>query len=327
MKLITLDDFIDTYFKFIQRGSSFILSKFTFNDEKRTNSAFDNTSFISSYFWSIPKVQDRWNLLITGDKNKNYLDFLSQDFLKEKKDLKLLSLGSGICNREIELAKNNTIFKEIVCVDIADNLLQIAAKSAKENKLTNITFLAENIDNFNFKENDYDIIFFKSSLHHFKNIDTFLSGKIKQTLKPNGLLIINEFVGATRHQFSKNQINAINDAIAIIPKKFRIRFKSKFYKNRYRGVGLLRMIMADPSECIDSSSIMPSIHKNYKTIIEKPYGGNVLMSALRDISHHFFELDQEKEIVLNKLFLLEDSYLENNQSDFVFGIYENNKND
>ena len=72
-------------------------------------------------------------------------------------------------------------------------------------------------------------------------------------------------------------------------------FKSKFHKNKYRGVGLIRMILADPSECIDSSSIMPSIHKNYKTIVEKPYGGNLLMSALRDISHHFYETDSEKE--------------------------------
>ncbi|WP_405611142.1 class I SAM-dependent methyltransferase [Polaribacter sp. Asnod1-A03] len=325
MRIITLDDFIDTYFKIIQRGSGFFFSKFTFNKEKRTKSAFDNTSFISSYFWSIPKVLERWNILITGKKNQNYIDFLTQDFLKDKSGLRLLSLGSGISNREIDLAKHSAIFKEIVCVDIADNLLKIAAKNAEEKNVTNITFLAKNIDVLDFKENDFDIIFFKSSLHHFDNIENFLSGKIKHTLKPDGLLIINEFVGATRHQFSKTQINAINEVIKSIPKKFRTRFKSKFHKNKYRGVGTIRMIMADPSECIDSASIMPSIHKNYNTLVEKPYGGNLLMSALRDISHHFYELDKEKEVILNKLFKLEDEYLEENQSDFVFGIYENKK--
>lgn len=85
------------------------------------------------------------------------------------------------------------------------------------------------------------------------------------------------------------------------------------------------MIIADPSECIDSSSIMPSIHTHFKTIIEKPYGGNILMSALRDISHHFYKLDDEKELILNNLFNIEDEYLKNNQSDFVFGIYQNSK--
>jgi len=84
------------------------------------------------------------------------------------------------------------------------------------------------------------------------------------------------------------------------------------------------MIMADPSECVDSSSIMPSIHKHYKVVLEKPYGGNLLMSALRDISHHFFNLDKEKKEVLEKVFLFEDNYLLSNSSDFVFGIYQNN---
>jgi ubiquinone/menaquinone biosynthesis C-methylase UbiE len=325
MKIITLDDFIDTYFKIIQRGRRFFFSKFTFNDEKRTMSAFDNTSFISSYFWSIPKVLERWNILITGNANINYIEYLSQDFLKNKSELKLLSLGSGICNREIELAEHSNLFKEVVCVDIAENLLQIAARNAAKKNVCNIKFITKNIYDFKFKENYYDIVFFKSSLHHFDKIENFLSGKIKHTLKSDGFLIINEFVGATRHQFSQNQITAINEAISVIPKKFRTRFKSKFHKNKYRGVGILRMIMADPSECIDSGSIMPSIHKHYNTIVEKPYGGNLLMSALRDISHHFFELNEEKAQILNQLFLLEDNYLKENQSDFMFGIYANKK--
>jgi ubiquinone/menaquinone biosynthesis C-methylase UbiE len=325
MRIVTLDDFIDTYFKIIQRGSGFILSKFTTNKESRTKSAFNNTSFISSYFWNIPQVEKRWNFLISGDENKNYIDYLLQDVLKDKTDLRLLSIGSGVSNREIELAENSTIFKEVVCVDIADNLLEIASKSAKDKGLKNIKFITQNIDDFEFKENDFDIVFFKSSLHHFDKIDQFLSGKIKHTLKPKGMLIINEFVGATRHQFSKEQIDAINKAISIIPKKYRVRFKSKFHKNKYRGVGVFRMIIADPSECVDSESIMPAIHKYFKTILEKPYGGNLMLSALRDISHHFYELNAEKKEVLDNIFLLEDNYLKNHQSDYVFGIYKNKK--
>ena len=325
MKLITLDDFIDTYFKIIQRGSSFILSKFTFDEEKRTKSSFDNTSFISSYYWNIPKVKERWNILISGSENENYIDFLIKNYLSNKSNLKLLSIGSGISNAEIQLATHNTIFKEIICLDIAENLLEIASKNAAKKNISNIKFIAKNIDNFKFKKDDFDIIFFKSSLHHFNKVDELLSGKIKHSLKPNGLLVINEFVGKTRHQFSKDQIDTINETIKLIPKQYRIRFKSKFHKNKYRGVGLIRMILADPSECIDSSSIMPSIHKNYKTIVEKPYGGNLLISALRDISHHFYETDSEKEKILNDIFLLEDNYLKNHQSDLIFGIYENIK--
>lgn len=324
MRIITLDDFIDTYFKIHQRGRQFFFSKFTFDKLKRTKSAFDNTSSESSYFWSIPKVRQRWNELITGDKNLTYLNYITTDFLNDKKNLKLLSLGSGLCNREIYLAEHKNIFNEVICVDIADNLLKKASEKANSKNLKNIKFICKNIDDFEFREDDFDIIFFNSSLHHFDNVESLLKGKIKRSLKSKGFLIINEFVGATRHQFHSKQINAINEGINIIPKKFRTRFRSKYYKNKYRGVGIIRMILADPSECIDSENIIPSIHKHYKVITEKAYGGNLLMSVLRDIAHHFYELDDEKEKILDELFLLEDNFLKENQSDFIFGIYENN---
>jgi hypothetical protein len=66
---------------------------------------------------------------------------------------------------------------------------------------------------------------------------------------------------------------------------------------------------------------MPAIHSSFKTVVEKPYGGNILMNALKDISHHFVELDAEKEKVLEDLFAFEDHYLKTQSSDFVFGVY------
>ena len=72
---------------------------------------------------------------------------------------------------------------------------------------------------------------FNSSLHHFDNVEALLSEKVKFTLKPKGNLIINEFVGAKRHQFSKQQLLEITNTLKTIPKKYRKRFKTKLYKN------------------------------------------------------------------------------------------------
>ena len=57
------------------------------------------------------------------------------------------------------------------------------------------------------------------------------------------------------------------------------------------------MKIADPSECIDSENILPSIHNNFETIYEANYGGNILAAALKDIAHHFREINSEKEII------------------------------
>tara|TARA_B100001059_G_scaffold85523_3_gene83675 strand:- start:12231 stop:12533 length:303 start_codon:yes stop_codon:yes gene_type:complete len=100
--------------------------------------------------------------------------------------------------------------------------------------------------------------------------------------------------------------------LKIIPKKFKPRFKTGQLKNNFYGSGIIRMILADPSECIDSASIIPSLHKDFNPIVEKGFGGNILMNVLKDLSHHFVDTNEEKIEILNALFEFEDDYLKSN---------------
>mgnify|MGYP007020160955 FL=1 len=99
-------------------------------------------------------------------------------------------------------------------------------------------------------------------------------------------------------------------------------FKSNLKKKKYYGSGLIRMILSDPSECVDSESILPVIHEHFEILMEKSYGGSILMSALKDLSHHFIEMNDSKYQNLNQIFEFEDTYLIENTSDFLFGIYQ-----
>jgi len=319
-KYITIDDFVDVVHKIKQRGLNFILSKININGVSRTKKTFNQIEYISADWYIIPKIKERWNKLITGDSTCNYEKYLVDEVLKNQDKIKLISFGSGYCSHEIELAKYS-IFDEIICVDVSEKILMEAEKKAKKINLKNIKFICADINKFDFEKNYFDIVFFHSSLHHFDNINFFLENRVKPILKDDGLLVINEYVGETRLQFSENQIKTINKAIKIIPEKYRIRSGSKLLKRRFYGPGILRMIIADPSECIDSQSIRCAIYSGFKIVVEKAYGGNILMSALKDISHHFVELNPEKENILKDLFLIEDDYMKTNSSDFVFGVY------
>lgn len=322
MKLITKDDFIDVYQKILQRGLFFILSKLNPNAISRTKSAFDNSAFSSSNWWIIPAVRTRWNEKITGFKDLEYEAYTVQKHLEKKQNLNLLSIGSGVCSHELKFAKYSN-FQKITCIDIADNLLKIAQKEAADQSLKNMEFIAKDINTLAFKENEWDIILFHSSLHHLYNIDQIVSEKLKKWLKKDGLLIINEYVGPDRLQFSKNQINYINKGIKLIPDKLKSRFKSRLQKNKFYGSGYLRMRIADPSECVESSKILSAIKNSFEVVEERGYGGNLLMNILKDIAHNFVdETDTDVKKTLNCLFDLEDEYLQLNESDFVFGIYK-----
>ncbi len=79
------------------------------------------------------------------------------------------------------------------------------------------------------------------------------------------------------------------------------------------------MIIADPSECVDSAAIKKAVHNMFKTEEEAELGGNLLMLLLKDIAHHF--VNEKANMVLEHLFTIEDEYLKKNSSDFIFGVY------
>lgn len=327
-RLITKDDFIDLYVKLKERGLGFILSKFALRKNNRTKSAFNNASQITmSNWWIIPAVRKRWNKKISGNPDIDYKDHYMNHFVKKNDSLKLLSLGSGNCSNELKFASFSQ-FEEIVCIDFSNERLKEAASKAAETNLNNIQFVCEDFYTYNYPEDYFDIVLFNASLHHFKHVQQFLETNVKKTLKPQGRLIINEYVGPSRMQYPDHQIKAINEALKLVDKPLRTRHKTSLIKNKFHGHGLIRMIISDPSEAIDSANILSAIHKNFGILEEKPYGGNILAGLLKDIAHHFIDVeeDKKKEQILNDLFAYEDQYIEKYSSDFIFGVYEKCEN-
>ncbi|OCA76898.1 hypothetical protein BBI01_00065 [Chryseobacterium artocarpi] len=322
MRLLTLEDLRDIYIKFHQRGLPFLFSKLKIDSFQRTKSAFNEKEIKAANFWNIPEIRLRWNELVTGNPDTTYEEYLSENYFQDAAEVKVLALGSGVCSHELRLAELNPHWK-VECFDFSDQLLSIADEIAKGKDLHNISFHAENILKYNFEPGKYDIVFFHASLHHFENIFQFLKEVVIKSLKPDGCLIINEFVGKNRLQYSKKQIQYINKALQIIPKPYKRIYKTNLYKNSYYGSGVVRMIIADPSECVDSESIIPAIHEYFETVEEKAIGNNLLQSVFKDIAHHFVgnESNVEKQRILKAVFQLEDDFLKNNPSDFVFGIY------
>jgi ubiquinone/menaquinone biosynthesis C-methylase UbiE len=320
MALITIEDFRDIYLKSVQRGLPFLMSKLSPSGKSRTKSSFNETDIRIDTWSMIPMVRKRCNLLITGDEEMTYETYLSEKIIPEKQNIRMLSIGSGVCSHEIRLAKLNPHW-DVTCLDFSDRLIQEAAQTASDEGLHNMHFMVEDIYAYPLPENGYDLVFFNESLHHFKNMEAFLR-KIHHTIKPSGWLVMNEYVGANRMIYPNHQIKAINRGLSLIDKPYRKMFCSNLFKNHYYGSGRLRMIISDPSECVESEQILPSVHKLFSVRVEKGYGGNILMPLLKDLSHHFLECDEERMQLLQQLFDYEDHYLQTYPSDFVFGVYE-----
>ncbi|MFP4520935.1 MAG: class I SAM-dependent methyltransferase [Fibrobacterota bacterium] len=320
MRIITRDDFTDIYVKLRQRGFSFLLSKLRLSGNARTASANEKSIDGTANWWIIPSLRRDWNRAVTGSRDKCAEDYIREKYFSGKTNLKILAPGSGSCSHEILIASYPEV-SEILCIEISGKTLEEVKLSAKKEEAGKIIFRQGDANVIELPENFYDAAVFFNSLHHFRDMENFISNKIKRSLKPGGLLIMDEYVGPDRLCLPQEQIRAVNSALSIIPGKFRIRHKTNLEKKAFSGSGFLRMLAADPSECAESSKILPALREHFEILEETPRGGNILMHALKDIAHHFAGDDQEAAEVLSKLKEQEAKYLKSHESDFVFGVY------
>lgn len=318
-RLITPDDFTDVFQKLRQRGISFLLSKLSFNSLERTRSSFDEVAFQHANYWIIPGIKKRWNRIISGDENLLYEDYTAHKYFGGKTGMRMLSLGSGICSHEMQFA-SHTAFEEVTCIDISAGLLKEAERTAHERGLTNMRFLVTDINKLELESPYFDAVLFHSALHHFENVEALLI-KLKQALKPGGFIILNDYTGPARLQWTAQQVEAVNHLLDQIPASHKQRFMRKALKNKVYGPGLLRMRIADPSEAVESDRILPALHKHFEVIEEKKLGGNIIMPLFKDIAHHFTGDDAVTQKLLAMIFEAEDKFLANNPSDLVFGVY------
>ncbi len=322
MRLITNDDFIETYLRFLQRGLPFLLSKISLKSNQMTISSF-GSKMQRAGWWSVPAVVRRWNEMISGHPDIDYEKFFVDNYLESQPNISMLSLDCGDGTHELDFASYPN-FSRIVGVDLSKDRINIANQRAAERQLQNIKFIYNDVNILNLDIDKFDIIHFNNSLHHFKNIKKLLPSITNKYLKNDGYLLLNEYVGPNRLQLSDLQIEYTNMALSELPNKYKQRFLSKSLKNKFSGPGLIRMLISDPSEAVDSESILPTLRANYYSVYEKSYGGNLLMHLLKDIAHNGYDDNFENDTVLKKLFVIEDELMKiEDKSLMMFGIYKN----
>src|SRR5690554_4182300 len=318
--LIYWDDWIETWIKLNQRGMKFIRSKFNLSGKQRTISSFSH-GFEHANWWIIPALKERTNFLISGDSKINYEQYLTKNYFKNDGTETLVSYGCGIGSHETLLAELNPQLR-IKAYDISEELINNAKQNAQQKGLNNIEFINEDVYQLKIQENSVDYYLFNASLHHFSEIEKFVGQKLYPTLKKNGLIIINEYVGPNRMNFPKKQIAYSNRCLReVISKENRKILGLNAYKTRCYRLGNLRMKLSDPSECVDSESILPVLRKYFEELEFKKLGGNILVPVLKHIAHHFVNKNQNE---LEELIRREETYLLNNASDLVFAIYKKN---
>jgi SAM-dependent methyltransferase len=264
----------------------------------------------------IPEIHRRWHTFGAGENT--FGEHVTRRWLAGRSGLRALSLGCGAGDREIDWAQFG-VFAQITGVDISPEQTGRASRNAKEAGLDDVLSFHTADARRALREADghYDVVLALNSLHHFGHLGETMR-LIARALGPGGLLIMDEYVGPSRFQWPGAQIRAANTLLAGLPEERRLQRDGRV-KRRVVRPSRLSMRLDDPSEAMESSDLMPALHRRFAVLEEHPYGG-ILHLALHGIAHNFLADDDATGQVMRQCVAAEEQALSRLGHDFTYAV-------
>lgn len=266
-------------------------------------------------WWAIPAVIKRWNLLMTGDADTSFPSYVAARHFAPRRDLRGLSLGCGTGGNELLWAGTGA-FGLLEGVDVSEPRIDFANRTAAEQGLADVLrFRVADVNRMTADGERFDVLLGLQSLHHFDDLDETLP-RLAQLIEPDGMFVVDEFVGPTRFQWTDAQLDAANTLLSQLPQERR-RLADGRIKQRVVRPSRMAMVLDDPSEAVDAAALLPGLRRLFDVVEERPYGGTVLHIALSGIAHNFLGQDAETLALLEQCFAAEDKALPEVGHDFV----------
>jgi SAM-dependent methyltransferase len=252
---------------------------------------------------------------MTGDPDTSFPEYVAAKHFAPRTDMRGLSLGCGTGGNELLWAKTGA-FGLLEGVDVAQQRIDFATRAAAEHGLADVLrFRVTDVNRMTSDGERFDVLLGLQSLHHFAGLDETLP-RLSQLIEPDGMFVVDEFVGPTRFQWTDGQLEAANDLLAQLPEERR-RLADGRIKHRVVRPSRLSMVLDDPSEAVDAAALLPGLRRHFDVVEERPYGGTVLHIAFSGIAHNFRDQEPETLALLDRCFAAEDAALPNVGHDFV----------
>ncbi len=199
---------------------------------------------------------------------------------------------------------------------MAPERIGFATATAAEQGLGDVLrFRVADVEQMEHDGERFDVLLGLQSLHHFDRLDETLP-KLSRLLEPDGMFVVDEFVGPTRFQWTDRQLEAANALLRLLPEERR-RQPDGRVKHRVVRPSRMSMVLDDPSEAVDAASLLPGLRRVFDVVEERPYGGTLLHIVFSGIAHNFLEPDPETLALLDRCFAAEDEALPEVGHDFV----------
>jgi len=230
--------------------------------------SLQNYSHYSDKYWNdLIRVKEYKNKLSTDNENIHWIDDISNRFSEQIPFENVLIVGCG--NGWLErLLFDKKVGKNFDSFDISEKYIQ-EAKEKKSNR--QINYFIDDINNLQkIKPKKYDAIFNFAILHHATEIDNAMK-KLSESLKSDGLIFNEEFVGPARNQYSDDHLQKMLEVNSDLPERFRSKHTLRPPLANFR---------VEPSEAIHSDLVRPTFEKYFDIVFEREMNGGIAYQIL-----------------------------------------------
>lgn len=274
---------------------------------KHWTAVSDRTGTRRTRWWQHPRVVRHINRLICGREVDGVAGgdlALLQDSLPGHTFQNAVSVGCGNGSKELSLVKAGLV-GYFDLYEISQRRVREGRERTRRMDLSDrvrwhqapLVFEADHVSA------TYDLVYWNNALHHMLDVDAAVRWS-RHVLMAGGVFYMNDFVGPDRMQWSPEMLDIATRVRAALPERL-LRAPDG---PRQLPTTLCRpdpsvMAQNDPTECAQSSRIMPAITETFPTATVKLLGGTIYHLALNDV---LANMTEEDAVLLDVLLLLDE---------------------
>jgi SAM-dependent methyltransferase len=249
----------------------------------------------------IPQVHLNHNYQITGSRDIYWIDWMRERFFPDGAAGDTLSLGCGAGHLDRIFKQHGFKFRSFTGIDISAEAVERARTLAHEVHLAEtILYTAADLNQVALPASSFDFIYFFQSLHHIEALEYVLS-QCEQALRSGGLLLVNEFVGPSRFQWTSRQLALANQVLTLLPEQLRRDLQRGGLKKEVIRPTVRHMERHDPSESVRSAEIERLMKERFEIIGEWNWGGTLNHLVFQDIAANFDPADACQRAIIELL--------------------------
>ena len=240
---------------------------------------------------------------LTGDGDRFWLDAICDQYLRPPAGL-VLSLGCGTGIHEEHMLSRG-FAERVIAYDMSAEAIAAARRRLDATpwgpriELRCGDPLADGLPT-----GAFDVLLVEAAIHHFVRIDEMFE-LMHRVLKPTGLLVYDEYVGADHHQHPPELIALLDRVNACLAPAYRRDFESGVPRENVGATPLEWMLEYDPTEGVHASRILPLTYQYFEVVERRDYGGAILRPFFSRILTNWDFSNPKDQTIARLIILLE----------------------